>query len=61
MVLTAKGAVRFGVNGTQHGPGWPDGSIQKGTVVVPAVNMYWNGKSVKLEAATGAEETAWAR
>ena len=61
VVLTAKGAVRFGVNGTQHGPGWRDGSIQKGTVVVPAVHMWSNGYSVKLEAATGAEETAWAR
>ena len=61
VVVTADGGVGFGRNGKQHGPGWPAGSIESGTVVVPAVHMYSNGYSVKLEAATGAEETAWAR
>ena len=61
VVVTADGGVGFGRNGKQHGPGWPAGSIERGTVVVPAVQMGINGDSVKLEAATGAEETAWAR
>ena len=61
VVLTAGGGVRFGVNGKERGSGWPAGSIESGTLVVPAVQMYYNGQSVKLEAATGAEETAWAR
>ena len=61
VVLTAEGGGRFGVNGKEHGPGWPAGSIGSGTAVVPAAQMYANGHSVKLEAATGAEETAWAR
>ena len=61
VVLTAGGGVRFGVNGKERGSGWPAGSIESGTLVVPAVQMYYNGHSVKLEAATGAEETAWAR
>ena len=61
VVVTADGGVGFGRNGKKHGPGWPAGSIERGTVVVPAVQMYLNGDSVKLEAATGAEETAWAR
>ena len=53
--------MRFGVNGKERGSGWPAGSIESGTLVVPAVQMYHNDQSVKLEAATGAEETAWAR
>jgi len=61
VVLTAGGGVRFGVNGKERGSGWPAGSIESGTLVVPAVQMLSNGQSVKLEAATGAEETAWAR
>ena len=61
VVVTADGGVGFGRNGRKHGNGWPAGSIESGTVVVPAVHMQWNGHSVKLEAATGAEETAWAR
>ena len=61
VVLTAGGGVRFGVNGKERGSGWPAGSIESGTLVVPAVLMYNKGQSVKLEAATGAEETAWAR
>lgn len=62
VVLTAEGRVRFGVNGKEHGPGLPAGSIESGTVVVPAVQMRYNGQSVKLEAGTGAGEVpAWAR
>ena len=60
VVLTAGGGVRFGVNGKERGSGWPAGSIESGTLVVPAVLMYYVGQSVKLEAGAG-EVPAWAR